>query len=123
MMAANNIQRVRPDNINAQISPVLVRQTMQVLAGKWKLQIITSLINNGKARFMEVQRGVEGISSKILSSELQEMEKDKMVFRIVHDAKLTIVEYELTDHGQALDALLYCLVDWGDKHFKIIDNY
>jgi len=78
--------------------------------------------DNGRAHFIEVHRGVVGISSRILLGELQEMEKNKMIVRMAHDAKLTIVEYELTDHGQALDTLLYCLVDWGDNHFKIIDT-
>jgi len=100
------------------LSQKLIQEAMSVLSGKWKLQIITFLINNSKTRFMEIQRGVSGISSKILSEELQHMERNGIVDRWVSDPKLTVVEYELTSKGLALKSLLVTLTDWATRHKK-----
>lgn len=97
-----------------------VKETVHLLSGKWKIQIIAFLLENGRTRFMEIQRGVAGISCKVLSQELQQMEKDGIIVRMASDAKLTIVEYELTGHGCELKSLLLCITSWGVEHAKIV---
>jgi DNA-binding HxlR family transcriptional regulator len=103
-------------NCDEHLSLKLVQGTMQMLAGKWKLQIVTFLMNNSKPRFMEIQRGVAGISSRVLSAELQHLEQNGIINRMVSDPKLTVVEYQLTDKGHALQSLLITLSQWGAKY-------
>ncbi|MGG7468770.1 helix-turn-helix domain-containing protein [Chryseobacterium indologenes] len=97
-----------------------LKATVRLLSGKWKLQIITFLLEKGRTRFMDIQRGVRGISCKVLSKELQQMEQDCIVVRMESDPKLTIVEYELTEHGCTLKLLLLHITRWGEQHNKII---
>lgn len=94
-------------------------KTIYLLSGKWKMKIIAFLLINGKTRFMDLQRGVDGISSKVLSQELQYMEKTGIISRIVRDPKLNIIEYQLTESGYKLESLISIMTVWGIEHFKI----
>lgn len=107
-------------NCSELISLIMVKETMQLLSGKWKMQIVTFLLNNGKTRFMDLMRGVEGISPRLLSRELQELQESKMVTRYVANTKLVTVEYELTEHGKTLKGLLLSVADWGTAHLKYL---
>ncbi|SDH35031.1 winged helix-turn-helix transcriptional regulator [Chitinophaga filiformis] len=107
-------------NCSELISLIMVGETMQLLSGKWKMQIITFLLNNGKTRFMDLMRGVEGISPRLLSRELQELLESKMVVRYVTNTKLVTVEYELTEDGKTLKGLLISVANRGTAHLKYL---
>jgi len=98
-----------------------IRDTMDVLNGKWKIAIIGSL-TFGEKRFMELQRDVDGITAKMLSKELKDLEINKLVKRTVFDTKPVTVEYRLTEHGRSLEQLIEELVRWGILHRKTIFN-
>ena len=97
-----------------------VHDTLDLLGGKWKISIIGSLNINGKRRFMELQRDIEGIGAKMLSKELKELEINELVIRTVYDTKPVTVEYELTAYGKTLEAIIYELAKWGAAHRKRI---
>ncbi|TLX26616.1 helix-turn-helix transcriptional regulator [Chryseobacterium indologenes] len=113
------IHKDQPVVTSANLCLKTLKETLHVLSGKWKIQIIALLLENGRTRFMDIQRGVTGISCKVLSKELQQMERDGIIVRLVSDPKLTIVEYELTRHGYTLKSLLLCITSWGAEHSKI----
>lgn len=92
-----------------------IHDTLDVLNGKWKISIIGSL-GFGKRRFMELQREVEGIGAKMLSKELKELEMNELITRTVMNTKPVTVEYELTDYGQTLGAIVSEMAQWGFKH-------
>ncbi len=92
-----------------------IRDTMDILSGKWKIQIIGSL-NFGKKRFMELIVDIEGIAAKMLSKELQELELNGLVSRTVMDTKPITVEYELTEYGQTLRPIIAEMAAWGKRH-------
>jgi len=69
-----------------------IHDTLDLLNGKWKIAIIGSL-SFGKRRFMELQREVEGVGSKMLSKELRDLEMNELVKRTVYDTKPVTVEY------------------------------
>lgn len=92
-----------------------IRDTMDILSGKWKIAIIGSL-TFGEKRFMELQRDVEGITAKMLSKELKDLEVNKLVKRTVFDTKPVTVEYRLTEHGKSLKAIIEELAKWGVQH-------
>ncbi|MBL7719390.1 MAG: helix-turn-helix transcriptional regulator [Flavipsychrobacter sp.] len=93
-----------------------VRDALDVLSGKWKLPIIMAL-TFGNYRFKELHRQV-GITPKMLSKELKEMEQHGLVKRTVYDTIPVTVEYELTPHGKTLKDVLRTLGEWGVMHRK-----
>ncbi len=92
-----------------------VHDTLDVLGGKWKIEIISSL-TFGKRRFMELQREVEGIGAKMLSKELRELEINGLIGRRVCDTKPVTVEYELSEYGQSVQSIINEMIRWGTKH-------
>lgn len=98
-----------------------LRDAIDILNGKWKISIICSL-NAEKKRFKELQRHVEGITGKMLSKELKDLELNDLVTRRVLDTKPVSVEYELTEYGRSLEDVILELVEWGRNHRKRIMN-
>lgn len=76
-----------------------------------------------KRRFSNILNDVSGISNKMLSKELKDLEMNKLVKRNVLDTQPVTVEYSLTEYGQELQAMIEDLSNWGIKHRKkIIGN-
>jgi len=88
---------------------------LYVIGGKWKLRIIVAL-TTGNKRFNELQRLVKGISAKVLSTELKQLELNGFVRRIVFTGSPVIIEYELSEYAETLDAVLQSLSEWGAMH-------
>ena len=98
-----------------------IRDTMDILSGKWKIPIIGSL-SFGKKRFMALIADVEGIAAKMLSKELQELEMNGLVKRTVLNTKPITVEYELTDYGRTLQPIIEEMAAWGKQHRERVIN-
>jgi DNA-binding HxlR family transcriptional regulator len=96
-----------------------IHDTLDLLSGKWKITIIGCL-SFGKRRFMDLQREVEGIGSKMLSKELQELDMNGLIKRTVFNTKPVTVEYELTEYGQTLRPIIKEMAEWGKIHRKKI---
>jgi DNA-binding HxlR family transcriptional regulator len=96
-----------------------VKDALDILSGKWKLQIILSL-TFGKKRFRQIQREIPGLTPKMLSKELKELEINELAERKVYDTLPVTVEYELTPYGKTLKPLIGELHKWGSKHRKKI---
>ena len=99
-----------------------VRDALEVLNGKWKLPIIISL-SFGDKRFRQISKDINGITDKMLSKELKDLEINKLIKRSIYDTFPPTVEYSITDHGRSLKKLINELKNWGDEHRKkIIGN-
>ncbi len=96
-----------------------VQDTMDILKGRWKVQIIAALCYN-KMRFSDFQKEIEGISAKMLSSELKDLEVNQLLTRTVLSTQPISVEYELTDYGRTLKKIIENLAEWGIEHRKKI---
>lgn len=83
-----------------------------LLDGRWKLLILFNLFGSQVKRFSELQRLVTGISPKVLTQQLRDLEADGLVQRIAHDEKPPRVEYAMTPWGQALCPALDALLGW-----------
>ena len=92
-----------------------VRDALEVLSGKWKLPIIISLMFGNK-RFSQIAREVPGITDKMLSKELRDLESNELVKRTVYDSIPVVVEYSLTEYGHSLKVVIEVLRNWGQKH-------
>jgi len=91
-----------------------IRDTLDVVGGKWKLVLI-AVLQSGKKGFNELSREAE-ISPRILSKELQEMEMNGLVSRNVCSTKPITVKYELTPYSETLSDVLRSMEKWGFQH-------
>ena len=101
-----------------------VETTLAVIGGKWKPLILWRL-KSGVWRFGELQRLVPGVTRKMLTQHLRELERDGIVARKVYSEVPLKVEYSLTEYGQTLRPLLKELCDWGQRHerrVKLIES-
>jgi len=89
-----------------------VETCLMVMDGKWKPLIIRELLT-GKKRFNELQKGLDGISQKVLTSNLKKMVADGLVNRTVYPEVPPRVEYELTTLGKSLSPVIKSMWDWG----------
>lgn len=93
---------------------------IDVMGGKWKGLILFSL-HEGPLRFAELRRSVPGISERMLTLQLREMENSGLVHREVYHQVPPKVEYSLTEFGHSLNAALTPLGEWGEEHMERIE--
>lgn len=101
-------------------SPVNI--TLKVIGGKWKPEILWHLYSE-TLRFSELKRKVTGITQKMLTQELRELEQNKIILRTVHPIVPPKVEYSLTDYGKTLSPVLKSMASWGEKHKVTHSSY
>jgi len=89
---------------------------LYVLGGKWTLRIMIALLS-GHTRFNELQRTIKGISARVLSNELKQLELNELLERTVQVDKFpVVVEYIYTEYATTLKDVVTALADWGQKH-------
>lgn len=91
-----------------------IRASLEVIGGKWPLLIVGHLLA-GRLRYGELRRRVGDISEKMLIQELRQLEGRGLVRRIQYPEVPPRVEYELTETGHALEAVLAALWTWGQR--------
>lgn len=98
-----------------------VEDALYVISGKWKLKIIIVLQEMGNIRFNELQRLIPGISARVLSNELKDLELNGFVKRVVHAEQTpVVVEYISTDYSRTLKSVIMSLSEWGKTHKRNI---
>lgn len=95
-----------------------VTTALSVIGGKWKVIILWHLKEGGVKRFGELQRLVSGISQKMLTQELRDLEESGLVSRKVYPVVPPKVEYSLTETGWSLKPVLEQLCEWGKEYRK-----
>ncbi|MFI6548165.1 winged helix-turn-helix transcriptional regulator [Streptomyces prunicolor] len=99
--------------VNAHACPV--REVLDRVAGKWSVQILVAAAH-GPIRFTELERSIEGISRRMLTLTLRNLERDGLVTRTVHPTVPPKVEYELTPVARELHETLLRLTDWAERN-------
>lgn len=94
-----------------------VAATMSLLNGKWTLHILRELMH-GKKRFNELARAVGSVSSRTLCSRLRSLEEQGILVREIKHTIPPWVEYDLTEKGRALNAVIDSIVEWGVKYMR-----
>ncbi|WP_424495317.1 winged helix-turn-helix transcriptional regulator [Salinimicrobium sp. GXAS 041] len=98
-----------------------IHDTMDVLSGKWKVSIIACLCYQ-PMRYSELLKEVNGISGKMLSRELKDLEMNKLIIRKVLDTKPVTVTYQISEYGRTLKELTNVIAAWGIKHREQMVN-
>jgi DNA-binding HxlR family transcriptional regulator len=93
-----------------------VEATLAVIGGRWKPVILFKLMEEGVLRFSQLRRLVPGVTQKMMTSQLRELEGDGIVTRTVYPEVPPRVEYALTDYGRTLAPILLAMRDWGARH-------
>ena len=102
--------------MNAKTLPACpVETTLTLISDKWKVLIIRDLLS-GTRRFGELKRSVGGVSQKVLTSQLRQMEESGLLTRTVYPEVPPRVEYTLTELGQSLRPVLDALWNWGNNY-------
>lgn len=92
-----------------------ISDTMEILNGKWKMSIIACLCYK-PMRYSELLKEVKGISGKMLSRELKDLEINELIERHVLNTAPVAVEYKITEYGESLKELTTTIADWGFLH-------
>ena len=95
--------------------PCPVTTTLSVIGGKWK-PIILYILEDEKKRFGEIKKLIPGITQKMLTLQLRELEADEIVTRKVCPVVPPKVEYSLTEYGRTLTPILDAMAEWGESH-------
>jgi DNA-binding HxlR family transcriptional regulator len=92
-----------------------LQDTIYVLGGKWRLPIINSICN-GNRRFREIERSIPGITTRMLSRELKEMEANQLIKRTVIATTPVTVEYSPTEYCRSFGDIILEMIKWGKNH-------
>lgn len=119
MGSSNQIRQLDPAAICRSSDPLAVRELLTKIGDKWTIFVVLSLdLLGGRARFSELERAVPGISQRMLSSTLKNLERDGMVIREVFPEVPPRVEYEMTELGRRLLRPTQGLVDWAKENWE-----
>jgi len=118
MITMDNLEQIENKGERCRVKINAIKDAMEILSGKWKFHILGTLLINDKLRFMDLLREVDGIGSKMLSKELQDMEMNHLITRTVLNTKPITVEYEMTEYGKTLEPIIDEIANWGINYRK-----
>jgi DNA-binding HxlR family transcriptional regulator len=98
-----------------------VQATINVLSGKWKVQILWHL-SFGPLRFAEMRKRLKEITEKVLTDQLRQLEADGVIQRHASESVPPAVSYSLNREGEKLVPMMETLCAWGCEHFGITPN-
>ncbi|MBB6623251.1 winged helix-turn-helix transcriptional regulator [Clostridium gasigenes] len=90
--------------------------TLDVIGGKWKPLILYILIEEGTKRFGELKSFISHVSQKTLTSQLRQLEGDKLILRVIYPTVPPKVEYSITAKGKTLYPILEAMCRWGEEN-------
>ncbi|RAV98222.1 winged helix-turn-helix transcriptional regulator [Pseudochryseolinea flava] len=93
-----------------------IAYTLSVIDGRWKINILSFLLNQGRLRYSHLKSRLPGISERMLTANLKALEKDGLIARIHHTTVPPKVEYELTQLGLSFKKILVLMDEWGEAH-------
>lgn len=100
------------------VNPIPFEYAISLIGGKWKLNILFWLWKRELMRYGEIKKVVIGITHKMLSQKLKELESDNLIIRKEYPQIPPKVEYSLSERGKSLMPILHNLCVWGDEHIN-----
>jgi DNA-binding HxlR family transcriptional regulator len=93
-----------------------ITSTATIIGKKWHPVIVHRLLESGPLGFNALKAEVDGISSKVLSDSLENLEENQLLTRTIVSEKPFRVEYALTEHGESLEPVIISMAEWGTQH-------
>ena len=93
-----------------------LNRAMALIGGKWKMQILCSLYNNGPTRYNQLKKTLDGVSNTVLANALRELEEDGLILRTIYPVIPPKTDYRLTDFGKSIIPVLNAMCDWGTQY-------
>ena len=109
-----NFQPEKESTVGSQRDHVMLRWTLTVIGGKWRTLIICQLLS-GTKRFGELRRSLPGITQRVLTLELRQLQTDGIVVRTMYPTIPPKVEYSLTERGRDLEAVFTAMGMWAKR--------
>ena len=110
-----------PDDHDPRIARLMSHLIGRV-AAKWTILVLETLDHRGRLRFHELQRALHGVSQKVLTSVLRQMERDGLVVRTVHPEIPPRVDYALTPMGATLGQAFCGVWLWAKQHLVSVEE-
>jgi DNA-binding HxlR family transcriptional regulator len=120
-LAKDYAARTPPDDLDPRIE-ALVNDLIGRVADKWTMLVLEVLAEKGELRFTRLSEFVEGISQKMLTQTLRQMERDGLITRTVHPVVPPKVEYKLTPLGMSLGAAFCGVWVWAAENLKHVEH-
>ncbi|MCM0080470.1 helix-turn-helix transcriptional regulator [Geomonas sp. Red32] len=95
-----------------------IEVTVNLLGDKWKVLIVRNLLLRGTQRFGELNRGISGVTQKMLTQQLRQLESDGLVTRKIYPEVPPRVEYSLTEFGHTLRPIFEAMHNWGTSYLE-----
>ena len=118
-MSRSVFEHAAPEIISVEVER-LVTDIIGRVADKWTLLVLEALEQHGELRFTAIGREVEGISQKMLTQTLRQMERDGLVIRTIHPVIPPKVEYRLTEMGHSLGYAFCGVWGWAEANHAAI---
>lgn len=99
-----------------------IQYTLEAIGGKWKLLILYFLMIDKVKRYGELKKSIPGITHKMLSSQLKELENYQLIHRKEYQQIPPKVEYSLSEKGVSLLPLLGLMYEWGEENMSAIQK-
>lgn len=99
-----------------------VEAAISLIDGKWKCVVLWHLLQGGTTRFNELRRLMPGITQRMLTNQLRELEADGLINRMVYAQVPPKVEYSLSERGRSLTPILETLKAWGDANIGLFNR-
>jgi DNA-binding HxlR family transcriptional regulator len=99
-----------------------IAPVVDIVFSRWTTPILWSLHTFGRQRFVELERRIQGITPKVLTQRLRQLERDGMIARTYYPEVPPRVEYEITELGGSLAPLFVHLADWADTNLDHVDE-
>ena len=119
MTAAQRRQRARED-YNAYIAECPSRQVLDAISDKW-VTLVLSALADGPMRYSDLSRRIAGVSQKMLTQTLRQLERDGLLTRAITPAVPVRVDYELTALGTTILPVVGAIKAWSEAHIREID--
>jgi DNA-binding HxlR family transcriptional regulator len=119
--ARMEIAAVAPETVDPRIE-ALVNELIGCVADKWTMLVLEVLAEKGEIRFTRLNELIEGISQKMLTQTLRQMERDGLVVRTVHPVVPPKVEYKLTKLGMSLGAAFCGVWVWAAENLEQVEH-
>ncbi|MCP4521414.1 MAG: helix-turn-helix transcriptional regulator [Cytophagales bacterium] len=112
-MVNKNLEKIKSKKVPNVDCPVTY--CMSIIGGKWK-PIILFLISKGANRFGILQKGIDGISKQVLTTQLRELENDGILERKMYAEVPPKVEYFITSKGESIFSVIHAMKNWGEEN-------